>query len=224
MNIKGRHTLTLGAVLLAPAAAVGIAWGTNSIPGTEHRTSSRSTSATADTLAATSGAGTDGATSNEPGSGEACPSSLPYPRTLPASVTHWTSQICGSNVARWSLGLTGAANADTRGSLGTGALDAHAGSLVSYIVSFPSPTGPPGWKALPDPVVSDESVKITTSSLDDGSAARVTTPVNGYGLSRVEWVKNGSYFQLLSDHGGTVSQGLTGISEPDLLTLANSVR
>lgn len=161
---------------------------------------------------------------NEPGTGETCPASLPYPRTLPNSVKGWATQTCGGNVARWTLTLAGGANADTRATSGANSPDAHAGSVVNYSVSFPSPTGPPGWAVLPSPVVNDSSVKSRTTTLPDGSTARVTTPVSGYGMSRVEWIKDGSYFQILCDHGDTPTQGLTGLSDSDLVALANSVR
>jgi len=121
------------------------------------------------------------------------------------------------------MALAGEANADTRGNLGAGLPEAHAASFATYIVSYPSPTGPPGWVELPPPVVDDASVTISGATLKDGTVARVTTPVSAYGMARVEWIKAGSYFQMLSDHGGTLTQGVTGISGSDLLSLANSV-
>lgn len=156
----------------------------------------------------------------EPGTGEPCPATLAYPRTLPASVTGWTSQTCGGHLASWTLALAGPANTDTRSSASGAA--AHGPSILSYLVSFPSPGGPVGWTALPDPV--ESAGTITRTTLADGRAARVTTHSNGYGLSRVEWITRGAYFQLLCDHGETGPDGRTGIADADLLALADSVR
>jgi hypothetical protein len=160
----------------------------------------------------------------EPGTGSQCPVSLAYPRVLPSTVTGWVSRSCDANVAIWTLSLAGTANTDTTVALGAAGGAAHAASVVTYIVSFPSSPGPPGWQSLPDPIVNDATVRISTTVLSDGAVARITTPVTGFGMSRVEWIKDGSYFQVLCPHGATVADGLTGISDSDLLALANSVR
>lgn len=160
----------------------------------------------------------------EPGTGEPCPVALPFPRALPASVIGWTQQTCGGHLASWRLALTGAANTDNRGIPAVSAAQEHGPSGAAYLVSFAAPAGPVGWTVLPDPITDDDTVTITAITLADGSAARFTTPTRSVGMSRVEWIKAGSYFQVLCDHGVAASDGITGIPDADLLALANSVR
>jgi hypothetical protein len=159
----------------------------------------------------------------EPGSGGVCPETLALPTSTDPGLAGMVSRSCGGHIAIVTYAIAGPANSDTRASAPNGDyLASHPASTVHYIVSYPDPSGPPGWSSLPPPTVNDTSVKITNLQLANGLSARVTTPIGAVGMYRVEWINAGSYYQLLSAHGYT-SQGTTGVPQSTLLAMANSL-
>lgn len=90
------------------------------------------------------------------------------------------------------------------------------------MTSFPSPGGPAGWTELPAPLVADDSVTISKTALPAGVTARVAEPVDDNGLVRVEWVRDGIYYQLRSDRGAT-PDGTTGLPASTVLAMARTL-
>lgn len=179
---------------------------------------------TAVTARAGLNAATAGGAPQQPGSGGVCPAALTMPAATTRGLAGLVSHSCGGHIALATYGIPGLANSDTRTTAPAGDyLASHPAATVQYVVSYPDAGGPPGWFTLPPPTVDDSSVKITTVHLANGLPARVTTPVGAAGMYRMEWIKAGSYYQLLSAHGHT-SQGTTGVPQSTLLAMANGIR
>jgi len=165
-----------------------------------------------------------GGAPQEPGQGGVCPAALAIPVATTPGLAGLVSHSCGGHIAFATYAIPGPANSDTRSTAPAGDyLASHPAATVHYIVSYPDAGGPPGWSTLPPPTGDDSSVKITTVHLANGLPARVTTPLDAAGMYRVEWIKAGSYYQLLNGHGHT-SQGTTGVPQSVLLAMANNIR
>lgn len=160
----------------------------------------------------------------EPLSGSTCPDQLSGPLPLVPGVSSVVSRSCGANSAVVEFAIAGKANAATGSAAAqqAGDLSSHPASYLRLVTSFPTPGGPPGWKALPAPLVADDSVTITQTSLAAGLTARVTNPVKNNGLVRVEWIQNGTYYQLLSDRGWT-PDGATGLPASTVIAMAKTL-
>lgn len=160
----------------------------------------------------------------EPPSGGVCPAQLAGPLALVPGVTSVVSRTCGADSAVVEFAIAGKANAATGSAAArlAGDVTARPARYLRLVASFPSPGGPPGWKTLPAAMIDDDSVVLTQTTLAVGVTARVTTPVKDNGLVRVEWIGNGTYYQLLSDRGWT-PDGTTGLPATAVVAMAKTL-
>ena len=222
-----KRVMTTAAVLTAALAVTGVALGTGELEH-GHRTQARGAllPATAPAQQQTGNTVTsaDQAAPSEPLSGSSCPAQVNGPFALVSSVTSVVSRSCGPNSALVEFAIAGKANAATGSAAAqrAGDLTAHPASYLRLVESFPTPGGLPGWKTLPAALVDDDTVAITQASLASGITARVTDPIHDNGLVRVEWIQNGTYYQLLSDRGWT-PDGTTGLPAATVVEMAKTL-
>lgn len=147
-----------------------------------------------------------------------CPPDMKLPRELPAPVVGVTATDCLRYSYTVKYGLSGAANANTLAH----AASRHPAGWLNLTVS--PPVGAVTWNALPPSGVGgDTGFTVRTTVLANGQRARVTTPKNGYGTIKLEWLSGGAYFQLLSGRYAT-PDGPSGLGLSAMETVAASVR
>lgn len=143
---------------------------------------------------------------------------LILPDYLPAAVIPAPHIQCGSHDVMVDYRLLGEANRDTYPSSGAATKfdgSQHPASILSLgIVDDPS--------GSLDSAADPEFFDVHDVRLSNGATARQTTPLNGYGPYRLDWVLGDKMFTLLGTRGST-DQGDSGLPISQLLKIANSI-
>ena len=157
------------------------------------------------------------------GSDSNCPASSAAashrPTYLPAKAAATPKVDCVGESSALIYSLLGVENADTfpaGGASGKADGSEHPASVI--VVN----TVPANGSLLPDAPTADAYVSVTTVTLSPGVSARVIAPTSGYGVYRIDWVKNGLVHQLVASRGHT-DHGDTGLPLSELLRMAVSI-
>lgn len=124
----------------------------------------------------------------------------------------------GSGSASYSYILSGGANSDT---MDEAALAANPRSLAVHPATEITVHFAPAITEQPELMADEKFFEISTVDVN-GSTATVSTPRNGLGAHRIEWVDDRGYHVVLCDRIRT-DHGVSGVDTETLLKVSRSV-